>query len=248
MRRAFKSLLAISADAKTVKGQKKGIMTGILYLAPADISGFNVCPKATDGCKAACLFTAGRGVYDMVRSARIAKTMRFFNDREQFMLDLVESVRRLVVKAQNANMIPACRLNGTSDIAWEKFKVIREGKVYGSIMEAFPKVKFYDYTAILGRKKALSLKNYHLTFSLKENNDKDARKAIEQGYNLSVVLNVKRKAVKPKVWSGIPVIDGDKDDVRFKDRGKGKIVALTAKGKARYDTSGFVRQVDSQLA
>lgn len=247
MYHTVKNLLSINADAKTVKGEKVGVMTGVLYLAPHTISTYNVCPKATEGCKLACLYTAGRGIYSKVQNARINKTKWFFEHRESFMVQLVKDVERLIRKADKNNMVPAVRLNGTSDIAWEKFKVIRDGKVYDSIMEAFPNVKFYDYTAILNRHKALKLKNYHLTFSLKENNDRDAIKAMAQGYNVAAVLRVKRKEVKPKFWSGYPVIDGDTNDVRFKDKRTGHIVALFPKGKARYDKSGFVRNVTDSL-
>jgi hypothetical protein len=242
-----KHLLAISADAKTVKGSKLGVMTGVMYLAPHALSGFQVCPKASEGCKLACLYTAGRGVYSYTQNARINKTKWFFEERETFMETLVSDVKRLIRKADRADMIPAIRLNGTSDIAWEKIKVSRDGVEYPSIMEAFPEVQFYDYTAILGRTKALKLDNYHLTFSLKENNDKDARKALDQGYNLAVVMRLRRKEDKPKRWAGYPVVNGDETDVRFMDKKGGTIVGLFPKGKGRYDTSGFVRDVTATL-
>lgn len=60
-------LLSVSADAKTVKGNEYGYLTGILYLAPANLSGYEVCPKASDGCKAGCLFYAGFGAYNNVQ-------------------------------------------------------------------------------------------------------------------------------------------------------------------------------------
>jgi hypothetical protein len=41
-----KKLLNIDNNAKTVKGQKYGFITAILYLAPSTQSGFNVCPQA----------------------------------------------------------------------------------------------------------------------------------------------------------------------------------------------------------
>ena len=46
-----KKLLNIDNNAKTVKGQKYGYLTAILYLAPSNESGFNVCPQASNGCK-----------------------------------------------------------------------------------------------------------------------------------------------------------------------------------------------------
>jgi len=242
-----KNLLSIGHDAKTVKGDKLGVLTGVLYLAPFDISGFQVCPKASEGCKLACLYTAGRGVYTNTQNGRINKTKWFFHERESFLARLVENVESLVRKAAKNNLIPAVRLNGTSDIAWEKFKVIRKGITFGSMMEAFPEVTFYDYTKVLGRTKAVNMPNYHLTFSLSESNDREAAKALSQGYNIAVVLRVGRSEVKPKHWSGYPVINGDETDVRFMDKKSGHVVALFPKGRARHDKLGFVRDVNSTL-
>jgi hypothetical protein len=242
-----KKILSVSADAKTIKGNKLGVMTGVLYLAPHNLSGHQVCPKASEGCKLACLYTAGRGVYTQIQESRINKTKWFFEHRESFMALLVDNIESLIRKAKRNNMIPAVRLNGTSDIAWEKIKVTRNGKVFPSIMEAFPKVQFYDYSKVLNRKKALELKNYHLTFSLSESNDKDAAKALEQGYNLAVVLRLRRTEAKPKTWSGYPVINGDETDVRFMDKKRGHVVGLFPKGRGRYDQSGFVREVTDVL-
>ena len=240
---AFK-LLTVERDAKTVKGSKFGVLTGILYLAPHTISGYQTCPKSTTGCRESCLFTAGyAGMYPKINQARINKTLMFFQNRAQFFDDLVKDIEKVIKYAALKNMIPAIRLNGTSDIAWEKFSVIRGNNIFKNIFMAFPEINFYDYTKIFNRKAALDIKNYNLTFSLSESNDKDAVKALQNGFNVSVVMNVTRSKELPKRWSGIPVIDGDVSDLRFKDKG-GRIVGLRAKGKARKDTSGFVRKVD----
>jgi hypothetical protein len=242
-----KKLLTINGDIKTKKGTKLGVLTGILYLAPFNLSGFQVSPKATEGCKAACLFTAGRGVYQQVQQSRIAKTRFFFEARDEFMATIVSNIEALIRKANRQNMIPAVRMNGTSDIAWEKIKCIRGGKEYRSVMHAFPEVNFYDYTKVANRKGVADLPNYHLTFSLSENNDKDAHKALENGMNISVVFRVGRKGKLPTKWNGIKVIDGDTTDVRFLDYKGGCVVGLRMKGRARKDTSGFVRSVDSKF-
>lgn len=241
-------LLSVSADAKTVKGEKQGVLTGILYLAPHTLSGFQVCPKATAGCIAACLYTAGQGVYTNVQKSRMNRTRWFFMERETFMETLVEDIERLVRKATKLGMEPAVRLNGTSDIGWEKIKCVRNGVEYASLMEAFPEVCYYDYTKITGRAKALSLPNYHLTFSLAEDNDAEAAKALNEGYNVAVVMRVKRRAdPKPATWGGYPVIDGDADDIRYRDPKGGHIVALFPKGKASKDNAGFVRENNGGL-
>lgn len=234
-------LLSVSNDAKTVKGEKRGVLTGVLYLAPHTLSGYQVCPNATDGCIAACLYTAGQGVYANVQKSRLNRTRWFFEERATFMETLVADIQRLVRKADKEGMTPAVRLNGTSDIAWEKIAVVVDGVKYRNLMEAFPSIRYYDYTKVLGRKLALSLPNYHLTFSLAENNDAFALKALEEGYNVAVVMAAKRKEAKPDTWGGFPCVDGDEDDIRFNDPKGGHIVALFAKGKATRDKTGFVR-------
>lgn len=238
-----RKLLSISADAKTVKGEKLGYLTGVLYLAPHTISGYQVCPKATEGCMMGCLYTAGRGIYNKTQQSRIAKTKLFFQKRDEFMELLVYDIKRLIRKAIREGLTPVVRLNGTSDLPWEKFPVVRDGVQYDNIMDAFPMVNFYDYTAILGRKRALEQSNYFLTFSLKENNDAEAIKALEQGYNVAVVMNTKRTEAKPATWGGYPVIDGDETDLRLIDD-VNHIVALFPKGQARFDKTGFVRPKD----
>lgn len=243
----MKKLLSVAADAKTIKGEAKGYLTGVLYLAPHTISGYQVCPKASEGCKLGCLYTAGRGIYSNTQQSRIAKTKFFHENREAFIALLVENIEALIRKSGRMGLTPVVRLNGTSDLPWEKFACIRDGVKYASLMEAFPDLQFYDYTKILGRTKALSLPNYSLTFSLAEDNDKRARKALAEGYNVAAVLRLKRKDAKPATWSGFPVVNGDETDLRFLDPNGGHIIALFPKGKAANDSSGFVRDVDSQL-
>jgi len=237
-----KNLLSVGNDAKTVKGLKKGILTGVMYLAPYDVSGYQVCPNATTGCSNACLYTSGMGTMSNVQKARINKTKWFFEDRESFMETLVKNIEVLVRKAERRGLIPAVRLNGTSDIAWEKIRCERNGVSYGSVIEAFNDIQFYDYTKVLGRKKALNLDNYHLTFSLAEDNDNDALKALREGYNVAVVMRIGRDDPKPEIWGGYPVVDGDETDVRFLDPDGGHVIALFAKADAVKDTTGFVRE------
>lgn len=241
------NLLSLNSDAKTVKGSKLGVLTGILYLAPYDLSGYQTCPKSTAGCRAGCLFTAGMSsIYpEMIQGARKRKTVMFFEQRELFMWQLVQDIEQLIRKGDKDNMEVAIRLNGTSDIAWEKFPCIRNNVHYKNVMLAFPELQFYDYTKIAKRPSAAKLPNYHLTFSLAENNDKDALAALAAGMNVSVVIGgVTRTKPLPESWGGFPLVDGDVSDIRYKESG-GQLIGLRAKGKARKDTtSGFVRPVD----
>jgi hypothetical protein len=231
----MKTLLSIDTNAKTVKGQKKGYLTGILYLAPVKESGaINVCPHASEGCAAACLFTAGRGAFDNVRNARVAKTLAFVHDRPAFMAQLCDDVRRLVAKAKRDGMIPCVRLNGTSDLPWEN---IRCGE-HANIMQAFPDLQFYDYTKnpnrIAAHLEGRMPANYHLTFSRSEENDKVAISILQSGGSVAIVFTA-----LPAAFAGAPVVNGDETDLRFLDP-RGCVVGLKAKGRARRDDSGFV--------
>lgn len=243
-------LLSIGADSKTVKGVKLGVLIGIMYLAPADVSGYQTCPKASPGCKASCLFTAGyAAVYKKINNSRIAKTVFFFTERARFFEQLVREIAALERRAAKLGLIPAIRLNGTSDIAWEKFRVIRDGAIYKNIFEAFPAIQFYDYTKILARKAALNIPNYSLTFSLSEINHNDAKAALVAGFNVAVVIEQGlKKAAKPAIFDGYPTVDGDESDARFLDPRGGHIVLLAAKGKARHDTTGFTRFIGEGIA
>ena len=224
--------LLSTANPKIQKGTKLGYLSFILHLAPADLSGREVCPKRTIGCTAACLNTAGRGgmfrkgeTTNTIQRARIRKTQYFFDNREAFMADLVNDVLKAVRFARKKNLTPVFRLNGTSDLSWEKYNIADTGK---NIFQLFPTVQFYDYTKVLGRKVA-HLENYHLTFSKADGNDADVKKALTQG--LSVV------AVYDSIPEGVP--SADETDLRFLDP-KGIMLGLKAKGRAKKDYSGFV--------
>ena len=229
------TLLAIDTNAKTVKGRSQGYYTGILYLSPADMSGKNVCPAAEmAGCKAACLNTAGRGIYSKVQAARLRKTKLYFDDRHWFMNQLHRDVQSLQRKCQRDGYLPAVRLNGTSDIDWQHVPYQVEGVTYRNIFSAFPRVVFYDYTKYLMLAKE---PNYHLTFSYSGTAAyaATASKALKTDLSMSVVF----RGEPPKFYLGRKVVDGDKDDLRFLDPPR-SIIALKPKGQAKKDASGFV--------
>jgi hypothetical protein len=224
--------LLSTANPKIQKGTKLGYLSFILHLAPADLSGHEVCPKRTAGCTAACLNTAGRGGMfkkgentNMIQKARIRKTVAFFFDRDQFMLDLYTDITKAIKFAEKQGLIPVFRLNGTSDLSWEKYEVPGTGQ---NIFHCFPTVQFYDYTKVLGRK-IKGIPNYHLTFSRAESNASDVPKAVAQGMNVTVVYD--------KIPEG--VFSADETDLRFLDPKVG-IIGLKAKGRAKKDTTGFV--------
>jgi hypothetical protein len=220
-------------NAKTVKGEKLGYLTGILYLAPANESGvMNTCPMSTAGCRAGCLYTAGRAaMFAAIPAARIRKTRELFNDREGFVTKLRADITSLIKSAARQNLIPAIRINGTSDLP----------KLAMQLASEFPTVQFYDYTKI-PRAWERTLPNYHITFSLSESNMVDAIAALQHGLNVAAVFPIKRGHDLPETFLGFGVIDGDAHDLRFLDKHRtGLIVGLRAKGQAKKDSSGFVQ-------
>ena len=238
--------LLSTGNPKVLKGMKQGYNTYILHLAPYNLSGYQTCPKATAGCAAACLNTAGRGGMfkrgentNTIQQARIRKTKMFFEARVDFMALLVKDIELAIKQSERLGLVPVIRLNGTSDIAFEKYEVVRGGKLFRNVFSAFPTIQFYDYTAILGRKIA-EVSNYSLTFSAKDGNDADVLNAIAQGYNVATVFGIKKTEPMPEFYNGLPVFNGDESDLRFLDP-KGVVVGLYAKGKAKKDTSGFVK-------
>ena len=245
-------LLGVGNNAKTVKGDGSEYLTAILYMTPYKVwvetlgRYSNSCPMAEQaGCIDACLNTAGRGAFNNVQSARMRKAQWFYNDRNSFMSQLYEDVTKFSNYCFKRGIKPCVRLNGTTDIQWENIKY-DDGL---NIFEHFSDVQWYDYTKIANRRKVKDIPNYHLTWSYSNSDPRYAAMldtAIENGMNAAVVFRSNFIKVKPKcwhTWNGYPVIDGDKDDLRFLDPKGGHIVALYAKGAAKKDTSGFVQEV-----
>jgi hypothetical protein len=170
-------------------------------------------------------------VFPKVIEARIRKTLWLAQDREGFVAQLRKDIKGLIRQAKRAHLIPAIRVNGTSDLPWLARTMAME----------FPRVQFYDYTKI-PRPWARTSSNYHITFSLSETNFQDALEVLQKGMNIAVVFDVKRGHELPEVWRGVHVVDGDEHDLRFLDAYRfGLVIGLRAKGRAKQDTKGFVQ-------
>jgi hypothetical protein len=232
-------LLTVNGNPKLVKGDKLSdkYLSAIMHLSPINT---RICPyQDIAKCKEACLNTAGRGgifkkgeTTNVIQEARKRKTNLFLNDRDTFMELLVKDIQAFVRKCERLDKKPCIRLNGTSDIQWELIPV----ENYANIFEMFSDVQFYDYTKIPTRKVS-HIKNYHLTWSYSEANDKYARLFEQVPYNKAVVFH----GGLPSMFKGMKVIDGDTTDMRFLDKAN-RVIGLKAKGKARQDKSGFVIQ------
>jgi len=231
-------LLGVGTNAKTIKGDGSEYLTAILYMTPykvmVDGKHFNSCQMAKQAsCIEGCLYTAGRGAFSNVQTARQRKAEWFYRDKDSFMQQLIDDIDRFQIYCMKRDIQPCVRLNGTTDIRWELIKI--DGQ---NIFEIFPNVQFYDYTKIPNRKVS-DYSNYHLTWSYSAANAKYEEKfweVISNGMSVAVVF---RKPIDMTTWRGYKVKDGDKDDLRFLDPPQ-SIVALYAKGRAKKDTSGFV--------
>ena len=250
-----------SSSTKIAKSEKyKGgiYSTMILHLAPARISGFNVCPHSSKGCRDICLNMSGQGGMfksdegmhtSTVHVARVGRTTLLKTNKKLFFKKLINEIGSFLIRCEMKDSQPCIRLNGTSDINWRKLKDPSTGK---SLIELFPEVQYYDYTKDVNQLKDLP-DNYYMTFSRSEKNDAEVAVALSMGINIAVVFD--KKIGIPDTYMGYPVFNADDTDLRFLD---GKlsgydtpfIVGLVEKGYlALRDRSGFVvREVETVKA
>jgi len=251
-------ILSVSSDPKTIKSLIDGILTGIFYGMPANGSGeWNDCPFASLGCEMACLNTAGHGGIGLdqdrlnpVQIARLKRSAFFHTRRSEFWTMLIRDIDALIRKARKLGLIPAIRLNGTTDTKWESQPVVIDGiKIADNIMALYESVVFYDYTKWPYHKRpteSLPI-NYHLTFSRSESNESQIAENIYHGRNCTVVVDIPsrdKSTAIPTTWREIPTFDADRSDFRPNDP-IGRILILrykSAKASSLADAiaSGFV--------
>ena len=226
----------LSKGSTNTKTSKNSIETYILYLAPhtQNSKKINICPRASKGCAAACLFSAGRGKFSNVIASRTNKTEYYLNDKKTFINQLSKELIKIAAKSIKQNKKIAIRLNGTSD---QDFIALI--KKYNNLdllnSDQFKNLVFYDYTAILGKIKKYINTSYSLTLSRKEDNENEIIEALKLGGNVAAVF----KGDLPTKYKGFDVVNGDSSDLEM-IYNKNVILGLKAKGDAKKDTSGFV--------
>ena len=220
----------INSSAKLVKNQKiSDNYTYVLYLAPAETSGYNTCKYSTPECRMGCLSNSGRVKVEeyagksVIKNARVKKTKLFFENQGFFMQWVVAEMKSYQAKAKKDGYFFSARLNGTSDIDWTEIRLNGQ-----TIFEIFPDVQFYDYTKNFRMYNKQLPKNYHLTFSYSGRNEKKSLELLSKGFNVAVVFN---SPEFPKTWNGYKVINGDLTDYRPLD-GNGVVVGLKYKSLA----------------
>ena len=218
---------------KAKKNLSLKVDTYFLSLAHSNTSGYNVCPVANkigennankSNCSLVCVAKNGNGNYPNVIKSRITKTKRFFEDRQNFLNELVVEIYKSIEKSRVNKNTPTFRLNAYSDIRWESVKVSKFGN--NTIFQLFPDVQFYDYTKIPNR---ITPFNYSLTYS-HWGKWETTNKAMKQGQNIAMVFDAKKTDKLPKMFKGRQVVDGDKTDLRTpQNDGLNAIVGLRAK-------------------
>lgn len=242
----FKQFFSLDSP-KAIKARHFGYMNAINYMAPAALAGVgNLCPHASPGCLALCLgwYSGQAGMVkgntkrgaNNVRASRASKARLFMRDRASFMVEMIEGIKRAKRKADREGLKLCVRLNGATDISWERIRIDEYSE---SIVRIFPYVQFVDYTKnFLRMMKLLAapIANYHVTFSRSETNEAQCLQVLAAGGNVAVVF----AGDMPGEYLGVPVVDGDTHDLRHLDP-KGVVIGLTPKGnKAKRDKSGFV--------
>ena len=231
---SFPLLAFAESNSKLAKGVE-GIRIRSLSLVPSDTLGFmNFCAHASEGCKAACIYTSGRAaIFRAIPEARLKRALLFALERKTFLARLTDELGNFARDSQRKGYKAACRLNVFSDIPFEKLIDLAR----------FPSIQFYDYTKVPSRARAFLSgqfpQNYHLTFSLSEDNREVARSFLAQGMTLAVPFDVKRGQPLPSRFMGALVVDADKRDHRYLDP-PGSIAGLRVKGRGKRDLSGFI--------
>lgn len=219
----------LSSSTKVLKSLNHGVLTAIMYLQPARESGVNLCPSHTAACASGCLRLSGRMAMPNASTARARRTSLLLSRKQLFLTQLREEIRRHAASAAARGLLPAVRLNGTSDL--NATSLID--------MPAFPTVQFYDYTKVFARLAQPLPPNYHLTFSWSGTNLEQCLRALDLDFCVAVPYDVKPGHPLPLTdprFANAPVIDGDITDFRPSDP-PSSIVGLRWKSVAHYPRS-----------
>jgi hypothetical protein len=171
------------------------------------------------------------GIFNSVQESRLKKTKLLFEQKDLFFTILYKELRNFVRRAKKANKHPVVRLNGTSDLDWNKLKP--------GIYNDFPEIQWVEYTKNYKRYQQWLAGEFgpktHFLFSRSETNEQICKDVLSQGGNVAVVFH---RRLPKKFW-GYQVINGTRSDLRFLDK-RNTICGLIASGRARKDQTGFV--------
>ena len=194
----------------------------VLNFAPAALSGYNVCPASTPGCRAGCVGLAGRNGLPGTTGPRVVLTRWAAEHADYFVALLIADLEAAIRRAARLGLPLYVRLNNYADQDWHG--------MLPWLAEAYPAVTFYDYTKRRDvARRAATLANVDVTWSVSERDEGPgaiARAVAEVG-RAYVVIPADMEV--PPTVEGLPTVDGDASDLRPLD-GVGVVVCGHAKG------------------
>ena len=221
------SVTIFGSGTKTEKGESipDPVSTLIWYGSPARESGVEFCPSRSRECTAGCL---GHGCWHLrIRSgknSKLWKSMLLVGNPDLFIRLMMLELESHIRNSRKNSIEPAARIDGSTDTG------------IGDVLSGFDRFagcQFYDYsksTYRMGRFLSGKLPdNRHLTYSRSENNHRQCLGILERGGSVAVPVDLNREEF-PSSWSGFPVEDGDRHDVRYRDT-PGTWQFLTWKGQ-----------------
>jgi len=243
---SFEVLSAPESNAKLALAHSLGFYNVGLSLAPAKLSGYNVCPHAT-ACATACVGgeTVGLArVYpDTVLGGRIRKTRELFQNRDNFLEVLRDDIGRAHRTAQRNRQTVALRLNTFSDLPWRKIRHSQGWSIFDQIREYGGEITVYDYTKDYRRAVEELSGNDDIpwfnVFSRSERNERQCLEFLKMGGKVAVAFDAEKHDL-PEWWQGYKVVDGDVHDLTFLHKGA-TVIGLSAKGDATEWNDFFVK-------
>ena len=224
-------LTSSTSQQKLAKTQKElGIEMHGVALQPATMGsdGVDLCSNSTPSCRAGCVvWFGGNPAYTDAKQNAMRKRRDMLVDDP--CLFLAVFMRYLKLKSDSCirkGILMSTRFNISSDIKYEKVLVLMDDirtsfsnfasyyvAVTGEAMESSELPMPYDYTKHYDRRRDL---NYHLVYSVTDNDVSKAEQAIENGLPLAIVVDTKRgKPLPDMVRIGrykLSAVDGDKHD------------------------------------
>ena len=196
----------------------------------------NLCRGSTRGCRAVCLTDSGRLGLSVSQRAAFVRSYLWQSHRPLFLERFHDEITEFERKCTDQ---PVIRFGGTHDS-----DILSDAP---EIVAAHPNTIFSDYTK-LDIPTGWVADNVYRCKSATELTTRDEfLDYAARGLNHAVPFDLPRGAPLPQFYHGIPVVDGDIDDLRFLDP-KGVIVGLRFKpasmlAKRGRDHRGFIRPV-----
>lgn len=219
----------LSKSVKTIKGESRGILTGVVYMSPAKKIEADLysCSNFIEAeCSGPCLAGSGHGGDAQATKARKDRLDLLIKSPSLFFEILSREIFRLEKKAAKEGMSTAYRLNGTTDLRWDR--IIYNGR---SIFQHYSKLQWYDYTKNIETYKAHSLLGVDMTFSFYRAVDRNVlQDLLDNGGKVAIAYYDEKPLTQRIGDRDYRVIDGDEHDARFLDP-KGVIVALKYKNQ-----------------